>query len=430
MPLTFRFSCSLRFGGLIWLAVVAAAGVPWQTDVLAAAPRAVLVVPAEPSTLEVAVPVPEGVEIKKGSTWRLVEVEHPEVTMPAQLVPGLAADGSAAESAPRLLTVIPPRADATGARRFRLEPDKQAQGGSQAFHFADVDDKSLKLTDGDLPVLVYNHGLITCDRVPQKDSRRIRGCYVHPLWGLGGEVLTDDFPKDHYHHHGIFWTWPHVGIDGKEYDIWADKGIQDRFVRWICREAGPVAAVLAVENGWFVDERKVMIERVWLRAHKAAGDSRSLDVELTFIPVDRAITLRGAEGKSYGGLTVRFAPKSAKESVITVANGRTKEDLPDTPLRWADFSTKFGDASQPSGATVMVHPDHPDYPPTWLTRHYGPLCVGWPGVRPQTFEPGKPIRLSYRIWVHKGEGELEQLKQAYAGYTAAAKAKWAVGGRQ
>ena len=42
---------------------------------------------------------------------------------------------------------------------------------------------------------------------------------------------------------------------------------------------------------------------------KATPTERALDLDFTWIPVDRPITLRGAEGKSYGGLTVRFAVK-------------------------------------------------------------------------------------------------------------------------
>jgi hypothetical protein len=298
-----------------------------------------------------------------------------------------------------------------------LEPFKP--GTKVAFQFRDLNDKSIELREGDRPVFAYNHGVITNPKVPAKDARRSRACYVHPLYGLDGEVLTDDFPKDHYHHHGIFWAWPHVGIDGKEYDLWVYNNIQQRFVRWIAREAGPVAAVLAVENGWFVGDKKVMIERVWLRAYRAAGDNRALDLEFAWIPVDRPITLRGAEGKSYGGLNVRFAVRNEKESVITVPSGRTKDDLPDTPLAWADLSAPFGAKSGPSGAAIFVDPGHPDYPPTWLTRHYGCQCVGWPGVKPKTFEPGVPIRLNYRIWIHRGQPDTAAIKAAYDGYAAA-----------
>ena len=196
---------------------------------------------------------------------------------------------------------------------------------------------------------------------------------MHPVWGLNGEVLTDDFPKDHYHHHGVFWTWPHVGIDGQEHNTWAGSTIRQKFERWMHKQAGPVAATLAVENGWYVGDEKVMIERVWMRAFREADDARAIDFELTFIPVGKPVTLWGAEGKSYGGMTVRFKPGPKDTTSITVADGKTKEDLPDTPLKWADFSSKFDAHNGISGAALFVPPDHPDYPPTWLTRHYGSL---------------------------------------------------------
>ena len=40
---------------------------------------------------------------------------------------------------------------------------------------------------------------------------------------------------------------------------------------------------------------------------------------------EKPITLGGAEGKSYGGLTFRFAPGA--DTQITVPSGRTKDDL-------------------------------------------------------------------------------------------------------
>ncbi|MBN2476996.1 MAG: PmoA family protein [Pirellulales bacterium] len=410
----FPFCCLKLFRGIAPLAIFFLAGVA-----VAAESTALLNIPASETTLHVAVPSPGGVELQSADAWQLVEVDEPNVAVRVEVVPAVAADGTADKGQDSLLAVVPPRRGAESPRRFRLEPAQQT--AEIGFQFEDVDAKSLKLAEGAQSVLVYNHGPITREDVPQSDHRRTRACYIHPLWGLSGEVLTDDFPKDHYHHHGVFWTWPHVQVEGDDrpYDIWAGPNIRDRFVRWMYREAGPVAAVLAVENGWFVGERKVMIERVWLRTYRALDDQRVLDLEFAWIPVDRPITLWGAEGKSYGGLTVRFAPRSREETLITVPSGRTTGDLPDTPLQWADLTSKFGQRETPSGAAVFIPPSHPDYPPTWLTRYYGPLCVGWPGVKPKTFEAGKPIRLSYRIWIHKSAVELDDLQRAYEAYVAA-----------
>ena len=411
----FRAAMILSLAGL-------AAGV---TPIPAAGRRPALIVPASEVTLHVAVTLPNAVKPKPGRAWQLVEVGNPQVKIPVQLVPAIAADGSAGDEDRRLVAAIPPRDGSKGPRRFRLRPAKGTPGDpGGAFKLKDLDDKSLKLSDGQQPVLVYNHGVITDERVPQNDHRRSRACYIHPLWGISGEVLTDDFPKDHYHHHGVFWTWPHVGVEGEHYDLWAGPNIKDRFVRWICRQTGPVAAVLAVENGWFVGEKKVMIERVWMRTSKVSDDTRSLDLEFTWIPADKPVTLQGAAGKSYGGLTVRFAPRSREDTLITVPSGRTTEDMPEAPLAWADFTSKLGDAAARSGAAMFVHPGHPDYPPTWLTRHYGAMCIGWPGVKARTFQPGEPIRLNYRIWIHKSVVEPDQLKRAYGAYVTATKVEW------
>ena len=284
-----------------------------------------------------------------------------------------------------------------------------------AFRFSEVSDKSLGLWEGGRPVLVYNHGVISSTNAPDD---RARSSYLHPLYGVEGEVLTDDFPKDHYHHRGLFWAWPHIRVGEQEMDLWLLKGVRQRFERWLRRDAGKTVAVLGVQNGWFVDDRKVVEEQVWLRVLPAADDGRVIDVELALKPVKELLTLRGAEGKSYGGLTLRFAPRT-DEAIITTPDGRTKEDLLVTRLPWVDLSAHFAGASQPSGAAIFISPTHPDYPPEWMTRHYGVLCVGWPGVKAHTFQPGKPVQCRYRLWIHRGVPEVARLKQVYDDYARA-----------
>ncbi|MEI2726162.1 MAG: DUF6807 family protein [Verrucomicrobiota bacterium] len=285
-------------------------------------------------------------------------------------------------------------------------------GAETGFHFADVNDQSLGLWEGARPVLVYNHGVIASTNAP---ADRARSSYVHPIYGLDGEVLTDDFPKDHYHHRGLFWSWPHVKSGETETDLWMLKGIHHQFEGWLGREAMAAKAYLGVQNGWFIGDRKVVDEKVWLRVLPATTEGRAIDVELTWTPLKAPLTLRGAEGKSYGGLTLRFAPRTG-ETIITTPDGRSKEDLPIAHLPWADLSAQFAGAKAPSGAAIFIAPEHPDFPPEWLTRHYGVLCVGWPGVKEQTFPPDKPIQVRYRVWIHRGVPEVEKLKQVYDEY--------------
>ncbi|MBN1588800.1 MAG: PmoA family protein [Pirellulales bacterium] len=385
----------------------------------------ILAVAAETMPLDVAVDLPGEVAGATSEVWELVEQDVQNSVVPVDIAPAVKADGTVDEKHVRLLATIWPREGAAGTRRFAL---RQKPGAFQSlppgFTWRKVSPESIELREADRPVFTYNFGDVTNEKVPKKDFRRTRGCYVHPIHGLDGEVLTDDFPRDHYHHHGLFWAWPHVGIDGKQYDLWEGPGIRLRFVRWLDRHAGPQSGTIGVENGWFVGKKKIMIERIWLTAHKAGDTAQSIDVEATWIPTDRPITLQGRERKSYGGVTIRFAVPRRQKGVITVANGVTKRDLSVKRLAWADLTHAFGDRSTPSGATLMISKSHPDYPPTWLTRHYGPLCVGYPGVEPRTLEPGEAMHLSYRLWIHKDAPGADTLKAAYDAYTAGQAAKW------
>ncbi len=94
-----------------------------------------------------------------------------------------------------------------------------------------------------------------------------------------------------------------------------------------------------------------------------------------------------------------------------------------TRLPWADLSAQFAGAPQASGAAIFIGPGHPDYPPMWLTRHYGVLCVGWPGVTPATFRAGEAIRCRYRLWIHR-QTPAAALQREYQNYTALEKITW------
>ena len=291
---------------------------------------------------------------------------------------------------------------------------KSSSPAQTRFRFEPIGDKSLGLWEGDRPVLVYNHGDISNPSVP---TARSRSDYLHPIHGLDGEILTDDFPKDHVYHRGLYWAWPHIKIDDQEYDFWSLRGIRTEFQRWLVQETKANVALLAVENGWFVGDKKVMEEKVRIGVHPASSESRAIDVDLTWTPTDRPVTLWGADGKSYGGFTFRFSPRS--KTIITVPTGRTTEDQLMTKLPWGDFSGDFNKNPQGlSGAAVFVHPGNPDYPPTWMTRHYGVLAVGWPGVTPQTFPAGKPFICRYRVWIHRGAPEAPEIQRVYDAYRA------------
>jgi len=271
----------------------------------------------------------------------------------------------------------------------------------------------VKLVDGGRPVLVYRFG----DQRPAGvGPRQTRSCYIHPLYSLDGEVLTDDFPKDHLHHHGLFWTWPVVRTRGKETQTWhpADPSLRQRFVRWWKRDTDGHTAILTVENAWILaGKEKVAREILTLEIHAEADGGRAVDFELILEAVGGILELRGTPdlGKGYGGLCLRGAPVFTG-AVLTTDEGEREKDATNRPFRWADLSTET------HGVAIFTAPDHPGFPVPWLIRrsYAGVLNPSWPGMKGIVLHPGRPIGLRYRIFIHRGNVESGNVAGAYRKY--------------
>ncbi|HUT08656.1 MAG TPA: DUF6807 family protein [Candidatus Latescibacteria bacterium] len=274
---------------------------------------------------------------------------------------------------------------------------------------------TLTIMDGGQPVLTYRYG----DQLaPGRKPEQVRSCYIHPLYSLDGEVLSSDFPSDHPHHHGVFWTWPAVTVRGVATQTWhpAEPSLRQHFVKWIKQEANDEGAVVAVENTWKLRESEdVAEEAVTLRIHGASRFGRAIDVEIDLRPVGGPLELRGAaeENKGYGGLCFRGAPL-LKGAVLTTDEGLLKEDSTGRPFRWADLSTPD------LGIAIFVSPGHPGFPVDWLVRtsYAGVLNPSWPGLAGATLATDVPVTLRYRVYVHRGDAKAGRVAEAYAAYSA------------
>ena len=70
-------------------------------------------------------------------------------------------------------------------------------------------EEGVLITDGGQPVLFYQR------RTKSYQGKMPRANYIHPLYGLDGQVLTEDFPEDHLHHRGVFLGWHQLTVDGR-----------------------------------------------------------------------------------------------------------------------------------------------------------------------------------------------------------------------
>ena len=309
----------------------------------------------------------------------------------------------------------------------------------------DVERGRLHVKEADKKVLVYNYGLQLNTGAEEQYER---GCYVHPLWDVNGwqRTITEDFPPldGHLHHRGLGWVWPSVKVRGLEVQTWHPSAppLRQHFVKWLKREADRDHAAIAVENAWLLDdEEKVMTETVELVMHPLRTvarrwkeepnarpwevDARAIDITLTFEPVGGPIELSGG----YGGLLLRGSA-DMKDGVITTDRGPLDGDSGGRPYQWADLTLTCEQPHKTRGVAIFTPPDHPAHPqnsrkpdlplspPRWLLRtsYAGLMNVAWPGPTPVTLEPGKPLTLRYRIYVHEGDAATARIAEAYAEY--------------
>ncbi|MFQ9021404.1 MAG: DUF6807 family protein [Parabacteroides merdae] len=66
---------------------------------------------------------------------------------------------------------------------------------------------------------MFSYNYTTVYPAPGVDSVYKRSGFIHPLKTLGGEVMTNCSPADHYHHFGLWYAWTKTTFEGNEIDF-------------------------------------------------------------------------------------------------------------------------------------------------------------------------------------------------------------------
>jgi hypothetical protein len=265
------------------------------------------------------------------------------------------------------------------------------------FAWKDLGGGRAELRENGASALVYNYGPQLKEGAPEN---RRRCCYFFPVYTPGGVSFLDDFPPDHWHHRGLFWSWPVVETGGKTYDIWMNFTAKPRSSKTPVTSGGAQGR-LETRNFWEADGKDIVREDVKLTTMPSKAGAREFDIELTWEALGATVTLKGSReaGKSYGGLSARFAKR---DNTVIRADGETltkDEDL--DPHKWAELEGVYGGKK----ALLRITPDpgNPGVPYQWCLRNYGFIGASFPGRTATqdgyTLQPGKPLKLKFRVRV-------------------------------
>lgn len=232
--------------------------------------------------------------------------------------------------------------------------------------------------------------------------------YIHPLYSLNGDTLTEEFPADHPYHRGIFWAWHQIYINGKSIgDGWIMKNIE-QLVTGIQTSTKNQKATLTVKVLWkspiFEESKSFLSEHTTIIVHPTEKGIRKIDFEISLKALVPGLEIGGAnDEKGYGGLCARL--KLPKDMVFTSVSGSVTPQLNQIKAGpWMDFSASFGIKGEKSGVLILCHPKTPNYPAAWILRSETSMQnIVFPGKNRVDIQMNKPTVLYYRLIIHNGD---------------------------
>ena len=232
------------------------------------------------------------------------------------------------------------------------------------------------------------------------------------MWGIDGNILTEDFPDDHLHHRGIFWAWHQVWIDGERIgDPWEIKDFEQDVadVEFISKSNG--TGVLKIEVFWKSDKwqmngRKVpyLKENSIIQVHPKSGNYRKIDFEIRLLALEENLSIGGSQDeKGYSGFSVRMIlPDDVK---FTGPNGEIEPKVTAVQSNgYINISGSVGENNSYGGIIIVDNPDNPGYPQSWILRAKNSMQnAAWPGNKTVPLSETEPLVLKYSLIVYSGK---------------------------
>lgn len=266
-------------------------------------------------------------------------------------------------------------------------------------------DSGVLITEGEQKVLFYR----TIEKENQDEYGRAN--YVHPLYGLDGEILTEDYPADHRHHHGIFWAWHQLYIGHKRIgDGWVNKDLSWKVVSVDdvsgSQEKNTITARIEWLSPLWIDaegnQTPVMVEELSIKVYPQDSESRIIDFTISLLAMQPNTRIGGSEDKKgYGGFSPRIRlPEDVQFEGI---NGPVEaETTPVEAAGWLSISGALGKEGSQAGLAILSHPENPSYPNPWILRNRRSMqnaVYPHPGATAVPLSHSKPTVLNYRIVV-------------------------------
>lgn len=259
----------------------------------------------------------------------------------------------------------------------------------------------------------------------QKETRSENGQYpranyIHPLYGINGEIITEDFPEDHLHHRGIFWTWHQLFVQGKRVaDPWLCEGIRWKVDSTVTKTDKNSASLKAVVY-WLTGKAKdkaVIREDVLISYIRKKG-FYEMDFDITLTALVNGVELGGSEDvKEYGGFSARI--KTLDRITFLSENGEVvPENTPVDAGGWIHIIPDYNPGQKgQTGIVLMSDPGElPSFQGWILRKNQSMQNAAFPGRKPISIPKDKPLKFRNRLVVHSGALKKVEIEELYRNF--------------
>lgn len=269
------------------------------------------------------------------------------------------------------------------------------------------------IKDGNQKVFFYQ-------KLPKSlDGKYSRSNYLHPVYGLDGEILTEDFPADHFHHRGIFWTWHQLWRDSLRLgDPWMCENFSQEVTNVRFSKGLHSSGILAVEVLWKSPmwlkhgvQSPVISENTKITIFPVVNDCRRIDFRIELKAMENGIRIGGSQDeKGYSGFSVRMTMVPGMK-FTSAGTDVIPQNLSLAAGPEMDISGPVGAAGKLAGIMMVCHPSNPDFPQKWIIRKEKSMqnCA-WPGSITVGIKVSKPLILKYSVIIHRGDAGNSELQ--------------------
>ena len=286
-----------------------------------------------------------------------------------------------------------------------------------AQHFTTVKtDEGVEISENGKKVLFYQQ------RPKSLNGKYERADYVHPLYSLNENVLTEDFPDDHPHHRGIFWAWHQIILNDKNIaDGWTCENIYWSPVNLKVKKRKETVS-LQSEVIWKSvllsnESTPIIKENTKITVYKLTSQYRIIDFDIQLFALVNNLKIGGSDDdKGYGGFSLRL---KLPKNILFISNNKviTPGETAVTTGPWLDFTGSFDKEDSPKcGVAVFCNPANPGSQKQWILRKEASMQnIPYPGRTPITLSR-RGLRLIYRVIIHNGNMSNDDLEKLYQQY--------------